>query len=44
MDLIESLSTCMANDLRARRNEKLQRTLISASGAAEAVAKGYASE
>jgi len=44
MDLIESLSTCMVDDLRAKRNGKLQRTLIAASDAAEAKAKGYASE
>lgn len=43
MDLIESLSTCEVDDLRAKRNRKFHKTLVKASDAAEAKTKGYIS-
>lgn len=40
MDLIESLSKGLADNLRENRKHKLQRTFVAASDAAEARAKG----
>lgn len=39
MDLIETLSEGLADDLREKRKGKLQRTFVAASDAAEAKAK-----
>lgn len=39
MDLIESLSEGLADELREKRKGKLQRTFVAASDAAEAKAK-----
>lgn len=39
MDLVESLSEGLADDLREKRKGKLQRTFVAASDAAEARAK-----